>query len=42
MGGKALGPTKAQCPSVGECQAGEVGGGEWVNTLIEAGERVME
>jgi hypothetical protein len=28
--GKALGPVKAQCPSVGECQSGEVGVGGWV------------
>ena len=25
MGGEALGPVKAQCPSVGECQGGERG-----------------
>jgi hypothetical protein len=24
MGGEALGPVKAVCPSVGECQGGEV------------------
>ena len=30
MGGEALGPVEAQCPSVGECQGGEVGVGEWV------------
>ena len=30
MGGEALGPVKARCPSVGECQGGEVGVGEWV------------
>jgi hypothetical protein len=30
MGGEALGPVKAQCPSVGECQGGEVGVGEWL------------
>jgi hypothetical protein len=30
MGGEALGPMKAQCPSVGECQDGEVGVGRWV------------
>jgi hypothetical protein len=28
---------KAQCPSVGESQGGEVGVGGWVSTLIEAG-----
>ena len=27
MGGEALGPVKAQCPSVGESQEGEVGVG---------------
>ena len=27
MGGEALGPVKAQFPSVGECQGGEVGVG---------------
>ena len=26
---KSLGPVKAQCPNVGEWQAGEVGMGEW-------------
>jgi hypothetical protein len=30
MGGEVLGPVKAQCPSVGECQGGEVGVGVWV------------
>ena len=25
MGGEALGPGKAPCPSVGECHGGEVG-----------------
>ena len=30
MGGEALGLGKAQCPSVGECQGGEVGVGGWV------------
>jgi hypothetical protein len=24
MGGEALGPVKAQCPSIGECQGQEV------------------
>ena len=38
MGREALGPVKAQCPSVGECQGREVGVGRWVgSTLIEAG-----
>jgi hypothetical protein len=27
MGGETLGPGKASCPSVGECQGGEVGVG---------------
>jgi hypothetical protein len=40
MGGEALGPVKAQCPSVGECQGGEVEvGGRVGNTHIEAGGR---
>ena len=30
MGGEALGPVKDQCSSVGECQSGEAGVGEWV------------
>ena len=30
MGGKALGPVKAQCPNVGECQGGKAGVGKWV------------
>jgi hypothetical protein len=29
MGGEALGPEKAQCPNVGECQGGEVGMDGW-------------
>jgi hypothetical protein len=29
MGGETLGPVKAQCPNVGECQGGEAGMGEW-------------
>jgi hypothetical protein len=36
MGGEALGPLEARCPSVGECQGSEVEVGEWVSTLIEA------
>ena len=31
MGGEALGPEKARCPSVGECQDREAGVGEWVS-----------
>jgi hypothetical protein len=30
MGGKALGPVKARCPSVGECQGKEAGVDGWV------------
>jgi hypothetical protein len=30
MGDEALGSVKVQCPSLGECQGGEVGVGEWV------------
>jgi hypothetical protein len=30
VGGEALGPVKARCPSVGECQDREVGN-EWVD-----------
>jgi hypothetical protein len=30
MGREALGPVKAQCPSVGECQCRESGVGMWV------------
>jgi hypothetical protein len=37
MGRETLGPMKARCPSIGECEGGEVG--EWVcglgHTLIE-------
>jgi hypothetical protein len=31
MGGEALGPEKAQCPIVGECQDREAGVGELVS-----------
>ena len=31
MGGEVLGPVKAPCPSVGECQGGEAGGSGWVD-----------
>ena len=31
MGGEALGPMKAQCPSVGECQGQEAGVGGLVS-----------
>jgi hypothetical protein len=37
MGGEALGPAMARCPSVGEFEDGEAGLGGWGNTLIEAG-----
>ena len=30
MKGEALGPMKARCPSVGECQGREAGVGGWV------------
>ena len=30
MGEKAIGPVKARCPSVWECQGQEVGVGKWV------------
>ena len=30
MGEKALGPMKAQCRSIGECEGREVGVGVWV------------
>ena len=31
MGGKALGPVKVLCPSIGECQGQEAGVGGLVN-----------
>ena len=37
MGGGALGPVKAPCPSVGEFEAREAGVGGGGNTLMEAG-----
>jgi len=30
MGGEALGPAKARCPSVSKCQSREVGRDGWV------------
>jgi hypothetical protein len=36
MGGEALGPVKALCHSVGECQGDEVEVGGWESTVIEA------
>jgi hypothetical protein len=30
VGGEALGPEGVQCPSVGECQGGNMGVGGWV------------
>jgi hypothetical protein len=30
MGEETLGPVKARCPIVGECNGGEVGVGRWV------------
>jgi hypothetical protein len=41
MGEEALGPVKAQCPSVGEYQAMEVGVDEWVEEHPHRS-RVME
>ena len=32
-----MGTVKPQCPSIGECQDGEMGVGGWGNTHIEAG-----
>jgi hypothetical protein len=37
MGGEVLGPEKAKCPSVGECQDREVGVGELVSRGREDG-----
>jgi hypothetical protein len=38
MGGEALGPVAALCPSVGKCQGGEAGMCGWVRTTLrEAG-----
>jgi hypothetical protein len=36
MGGEALGPVKALCPSIGECQGQETG----VDRLGSRGERI--
>jgi hypothetical protein len=42
MGGEALGPAKAWCLSIGECQDMDVGGGVGGGiTLIEVGEGGM-
>jgi hypothetical protein len=42
LGGEALGPLKAQCPSIRQCQAGETGvGGWWGKTFIEGGGEEM-
>jgi hypothetical protein len=42
MGVEALGPVKARCPSVGECQGRDAGmGGVVGSTLIETGEGMM-
>jgi hypothetical protein len=38
MGGKALGPVKALCPSVGECQNQEARVGELVSRWFFGGE----
>jgi hypothetical protein len=37
MGGKAVGPEKARCPSVGECQDREAGVGGLVSMGRENG-----
>jgi hypothetical protein len=34
MGGEVLGPVKARCPSLGECQGSEQGVGGWVGDLL--------
>jgi hypothetical protein len=34
MGKEALGPMKAQCSSVDECQSGELGVREWVSGWV--------
>jgi hypothetical protein len=40
MGGEALGPVKALCPSVGECQGQEVGVAGLVSRGWGGGDRV--
>ena len=44
MGGEALGPVKALCPSIGECQGQEAGAGVLVSRKrVEGmGDRVLE
>jgi hypothetical protein len=42
MGGKALGPVKALCPSVGECQGQESGVGGLVSRVKGEGLGGME
>jgi hypothetical protein len=37
MGRVAIGPVKAQCPSVEECKGREAGVGGWENTIMETG-----
>ena len=39
MGGKALGPVKTQCPSIGEYYGDEMGVGGRRSAFIEAGLR---
>jgi hypothetical protein len=39
VGEEALGPVKAQSPSVGECKGREVGTGGWGHSLIKARRR---
>jgi len=33
MGGEDIGPVKAPCPNVGECQGGEMGRSGWVSEV---------
>ena len=42
MGGKDLSPRKTQCPTVGECQSGEAGVGDWVARVGEHTHRSRE
>jgi hypothetical protein len=39
MGGEALGPVEACCPSVGEMLEGLGGSDQWGSTLLETKER---
>jgi hypothetical protein len=42
MGGEALGPVTARCPSVGECQSHEVGVGGLVGGGRDRGTGILE